>query len=446
VAYGSPANPVSGTVITVAYATANILDPIRWLRLMTGNADPPGSSYVCISVSTSGVTWQKVPTDAIADGAITTPKVLDGQITAPKLGPNAVVNHLGYTPFNVAGGTLSGPLAISQNVGTNNNLIAMNLVNQAGGNSGVLIRFQAGPSTSSHIGLIVGISHFVVLDPNGVPSLWQDGLGHLKLLNGTVTVWDSSNSGASADVHSVQGYVPGTVAGNLAFYNGAGRVNDSENLGGHPPSFYSSAAGAIPSGLVAMVRTSAEIPSGWLRETRLDGRIPVGAGTAAGMTVSATFIDDQDYGSSWAHAHGLSSHTHGIGGHSHATPNHVHPTPVHTHATPAHAHATGALTITGATGAASATDQANTVTPATAFATGGHTHSNGTLDVGGTISGDGSGNTNGTDGGTTSTMTSSGSGTTDNPGATTSVGPAPGNTSTDSWVIPSHAYVFIRKT
>jgi hypothetical protein len=42
----APVNPVSGTVITVAYAVSNILDPIRWLRLLGGNADPPGSNYV----------------------------------------------------------------------------------------------------------------------------------------------------------------------------------------------------------------------------------------------------------------------------------------------------------------------------------------------------------------------------------------------------------------
>lgn len=111
-AYGSVVDPVGGTVITVAYAVTNILDPIRWLRLMTGNADPPGSSYVVVSDSTTGTTWRKIPTDAIADSAVTTVKVADGAITAPKFVAGAVVAHLGYTPYSAAGGIVSGDMIV----------------------------------------------------------------------------------------------------------------------------------------------------------------------------------------------------------------------------------------------------------------------------------------------------------------------------------------------
>lgn len=95
-AYGSPTDPVGGTVITVAYAQVNILDPVRWLRLMTGNADPPGSSYVVVSDSTTGTTWRKIPTDALADGAV----------TSVKLAAGVAVANLGYTPVNKAGDTI----------------------------------------------------------------------------------------------------------------------------------------------------------------------------------------------------------------------------------------------------------------------------------------------------------------------------------------------------
>lgn len=81
--YGTPADPVGGTVITTAYAVANLLNPIRWLRLMTGNADPPGSSYVVVSDSTTGTTWRKIPADALAAGV--------------------ALSNLGYTPVNRAG-------------------------------------------------------------------------------------------------------------------------------------------------------------------------------------------------------------------------------------------------------------------------------------------------------------------------------------------------------
>lgn len=59
----------------------------------------------------------------------------------------------------------------------------------------------------------------------------------------------------------------------------------------------------VPSALGAWVRTAAEIPSGWARETNLDGRFAVGAGTSYGVT----FVEETNYGSTWTHAHVMSS-------------------------------------------------------------------------------------------------------------------------------------------
>jgi hypothetical protein len=84
----TPVNPVSGTVITVAYAVSNILDPIRWLRLMTGNADPPGSNYVLTSDSVSAVTWKQLGAAIVSGGG------------------------LGYTPANKAGDTFTGAVTV----------------------------------------------------------------------------------------------------------------------------------------------------------------------------------------------------------------------------------------------------------------------------------------------------------------------------------------------
>ena len=44
--WNTPVSPVAGTVITVAWATSNVVQPVTWLRLMTGNADPPGTAFV----------------------------------------------------------------------------------------------------------------------------------------------------------------------------------------------------------------------------------------------------------------------------------------------------------------------------------------------------------------------------------------------------------------
>lgn len=59
----------------------------------------------------------------------------------------------------------------------------------------------------------------------------------------------------------------------------------------------------VPSGLVEMVRTAAEIPTGWSRETALDGRYIVHDGT----TFSTTFVEETDYGTDDAHDHGTST-------------------------------------------------------------------------------------------------------------------------------------------
>ena len=113
-AYGTPADPVGGTVITVSYAVTNLLDPIRWLRQLTGNADPPGSNYVVRSTSTTGTTWSKVTTDTIDDLAVTTPKLGAGAVTAAKMGTGAAVGNIGYTPVNRAGDSMTGTLQVRQ--------------------------------------------------------------------------------------------------------------------------------------------------------------------------------------------------------------------------------------------------------------------------------------------------------------------------------------------
>src|SRR5262245_44800465 len=82
-AWTAPADPVGGTVITTAWAITNVTNNLRWLRLMTGNADPPGTSYVPVSSSISAVAWSKIPADALQAGVALT--------------------NLGYTPVNRAG-------------------------------------------------------------------------------------------------------------------------------------------------------------------------------------------------------------------------------------------------------------------------------------------------------------------------------------------------------
>ena len=49
----------------------------------------------------------------LSDGAVTTPKIANQAVTADKLAPGSVVGHLGYTPVNKAGDTMTGPIKIN---------------------------------------------------------------------------------------------------------------------------------------------------------------------------------------------------------------------------------------------------------------------------------------------------------------------------------------------
>lgn len=54
----------------------------------------------------------------------------------------------------------------------------------------------------------------------------------------------------------------------------------------------------VPSVLVGWVRKASEIPSGWSRESGLDGRMIVGDDNGVGVWVALN-----NYGSSWSHSH-----------------------------------------------------------------------------------------------------------------------------------------------
>jgi hypothetical protein len=283
-AWTNPTDPVSSTVITVAYAIANILTQIRWLRTLTGGADPPGSNYVVVSSSTTATAWTKVPDDALA---------------------NAKVNK--------AGDTMSGNLSVTGTVTASGNVVSS-------GGGGV---FPGGVTSASGAGTFAG-----------------------------------NVSGNTLTSTIATGTAPITVTSTTVVTN----LNADTVDGSHASAFALAAAG-VPSGLIALVTNAAAIPSGWSRETALDGRIPVGDGT----TDSVTFTAENNYGSSWSHVHSGPSHTH-----------------------PA-----SALGVSGNTGGPSALNGlgngGGTSVPSTT-----HTHDQGSLDVTGTTDAAGTGATGST--------------------------------------------------
>jgi hypothetical protein len=264
VPYGTPSNPVGGTVITVSYATVNILDPIRWLRLMTGNADPPGTAYVVVSTGPAGATWQKVTSDVLAAGA--------------------VVAHLGYTPANRAGDSFSGAIDAPSVVVTSPGANALVVSGGASFGSNVAASGGYGAMTGSSL----AVSGAITTSSTGGNSIQTPGgisaTGNIASANGLV--------GASLTIAGVTASAT-AAAGRIPIANASGKLDTWITGGG--------AGTPIPSGLGGWVRSAAEIPAGFARETALDGLMPIGAGTS----FSQTFTEATSYGSAWLHNHSV---------------------------------------------------------------------------------------------------------------------------------------------
>ena len=207
----SPSDPVTSTVITVAYAVANLLTQIRWLRLMTGNADPPGSSYVVVADSVAATSWRKVPADALAAGA--------------------VVGNLGYTPVNQAGDGMSGTLSVLKTQGPVAGAFATaQLVAQSPDAA-------LNPSETAGIGMHrtnasgVYLYHAGATAPNILRLITNAGA--------VGSVWSGLNqgSGSGLDADTLRTLVPGAAAGNLAVLGAGGKVALAVVLGrAEPPS------------------------------------------------------------------------------------------------------------------------------------------------------------------------------------------------------------------
>src|SRR5262252_608474 len=120
----NPVDPVTNTVITVAYAISNLTGPLRWLRLMTGNADPPASNYLVTSDSAGATSW--------------------------KTGLAAIQAVLGYAPVSKAGDVMSGDLTVQRAAAPTTGAVFF-------GNSGAVVIFDDG-ATLQILGLPVHIA------------------------------------------------------------------------------------------------------------------------------------------------------------------------------------------------------------------------------------------------------------------------------------------------
>lgn len=219
----APQPPVSGTTITVAYAQTNIVDSQNHLRLMTGNADPPGADYAIISTSSSLTHWAKIPDAALADAKISKTNV------GGTGGPNAQLLTGFYE--SLAGEGVGGGQPYTAD---------WLFLNIRQNNLGAFHASQLAWDIASNTG------PWVRQISSGVAGAWA-------------RMWTSANDGAGSGL-------------------------DADSFQGNSPSAFALAANGVPSGMIAAFRTALAIPAGWSRFTDGDGRLLVGAGTTFSQT------------------------------------------------------------------------------------------------------------------------------------------------------------------
>ena len=393
--FGTPTDPVSGTVITVAFAVANFLDPIRWLRLMTGGADPPGSNYVVRSTSTTATTWSKVTTDLVNDAAITTPKIADANVTSAKLATGAVTSpkigtltsNLQFTGDNIGTQFAGGSIARdSSAIPSGGYLItALNGVFEVRSLDGSIVVFHAGQADAAPLFRGNAIWHAGnVANAVSTATIQNGAVTTDKIADGTIASGDLG-AGVVTNTKLGDGAVTTAKLGDDAvtfaklFSDDTPANGDFVTINTTTGKFEygtpASVAG-VPSGLIASVRTAAAIPSGWARFADGDGRTLIGASAAA--VGGLTFTENTAVGTTWLHGHTQSAHTHSMQAHVHGMNG-------HTHDLQSHTHSGSSLGVSGTTGGPAGTGTGGG-TGAT-FADGSHTHGSGSMDVSGSTDG-----------------------------------------------------------
>lgn len=250
-AWSAPTTPVSGTVITVAWAQSAVVDPINWLRTMTGGADPPAADYSITSTGTTATGWvQKV--NRSGDTMTSDLQVNRSGLSTPTLGYLILGNNSSYyLGFNGTGHVLATPgLQVTGEI-TLDPSIGVTLGGNAGATRGRL--YDSGGALT------------VLRTHNNAFGVYTNNLA--------TQIFGADNAAAAP-----------TFKGQAIWHAG----NDTR--------------AGVPSGLIGGFATAAGIASGWTRYTAADGRLLVGAGT----TFSQTFTENTAVGANWTPFAGIS--------------------------------------------------------------------------------------------------------------------------------------------
>jgi hypothetical protein len=345
----TPATPISGTAITVAFWNVNGRDNLNYLRGLL--PDAPGADYVLASNNASSGQFKRITGAMITDATIDIAKLIepinftqqptylgnliwdDNNLPLTSIArlnsasnfttrPTYLSNPLAYVDLSnamsIAALTLSGALSAGQ-VGGGNLLggilsvlglsVGANGVDAAGpvkgtslqattGNATVAGAVNPGSYTGGTTGTGVPSVKGIAVGVNGVDAAGPVSGTSIAATAGNVTAAGAVNPGsytggsASVGVPAVLGLTVGTSGIGSA---GAISIAGSQVYWpGNPPPV--SGGAGVPSGLIGAFETAAAIATGWARYTAADGRMLVGAGT----TFSTTFVEATNYGSAWS--------------------------------------------------------------------------------------------------------------------------------------------------
>jgi hypothetical protein len=246
------------------------------------------------AIDATALASNAVTTAKIANLAVTGAKIaettianskLQGGISADKLVAGVAVANLGYTPLNLAGGTLTGPVTM-----TNATLSIIHSLSI--GNTGLYIEKAAGSAGGFpiHIRNMESTPGYSIGILNADASFWELLASHSQFSYG-IPVHMNAASGNSI---SNMSYGSSAMVTNL-------NANYLQNQAG---SYYGRASHEAFSGAHVLVPTAGNIPAGWARQSNLDGRVLMGGGTTAG--IGNAFLENNHYGN-WKPGGGLSA-------------------------------------------------------------------------------------------------------------------------------------------
>jgi len=305
-----PITPVAGTVITVPWADSSVVNPINWLRAMTGGADPAGSNLALYATGPSATAWGKLPDDVHVNPKVNRNATLFSSFAA------AASYQSAFCWINTPGSIPDAPIPTHldwylmqvthpTNFATHRWQFTCSLSNQDEIYSRNVIGGTVGPwrkvLTSANFDPLTFDGGTLVRDDvaGNQFQIWANG-GHIALYNEDASV-------LMADITPTATVAPrftstATTGPPFSVASAAMVPNlNAERLGGSTLAEVIAAA-RVPSGLIAAFPNAAAIASGWSRFTSGNGRFLVGAGTVAGQT----FVEGASAGSTWAHLHGVS--------------------------------------------------------------------------------------------------------------------------------------------